>query len=93
MGSPRIFPHDLPLSSHKLPSFVIFIRAHVKALGDFERDPVLESASEAYWDLSCKTPLDTKSSEIEANFLNSELSSFLAPRMMTVRVLVLPSPM
>ncbi|KAL3502073.1 hypothetical protein ACH5RR_036522 [Cinchona calisaya] len=84
MGFPRLPPNDLIPSSHKLPSFVIFIRAHVEALGDL----VLELTLEAYKDLSCEISLDTESSEIEANFLDSELSSFLAPRVMTVRVLV-----
>ncbi|KAL3527952.1 hypothetical protein ACH5RR_012608 [Cinchona calisaya] len=46
--------------------------------GDFKRDPVLKSASEAYGDLSCETSLDMKSSEIEANFLDLEPSFFLA---------------
>ncbi|KAL3534979.1 hypothetical protein ACH5RR_003440 [Cinchona calisaya] len=47
-------------------------------LGGFERDLVLESVREAYRDLSYETSLDTESSEIEANFLDLELSSFLA---------------
>ncbi|KAL3519106.1 hypothetical protein ACH5RR_021695 [Cinchona calisaya] len=47
---------------------------------DFEGDRVPESASEAYWDLSCEISLDIESSEIEANFMDSELSSFLAPQ-------------
>ncbi|KAL3516338.1 hypothetical protein ACH5RR_023240 [Cinchona calisaya] len=55
---------------------------------DFEGDPMLESASEAYWDLSREISLDMESSEIEANFLDSELSSFLAPRVLTIHVLV-----
>ncbi|KAL3537902.1 hypothetical protein ACH5RR_001268 [Cinchona calisaya] len=42
-------------------------------------------------DLSCETSLDTESFEIEASFLDSELSSF-APRVMTVRVFVRLSP-
>ncbi|KAL3522956.1 hypothetical protein ACH5RR_015790 [Cinchona calisaya] len=87
MGSPRTLPHYLLPSGHKLLSFVIFIQARVEALGNFEGDLVLESASEAYGDLSCETLLDTKSFEIKANFLDSELSSFLVPRVMTIRVL------
>ncbi|KAL3512799.1 hypothetical protein ACH5RR_025516 [Cinchona calisaya] len=61
--------------------------------GDFEGNPVLESTLEAYGDFSCETSLDTESSKLEANFLDSELSSSLVPRVMTVHVLVRSSLM
>ncbi|KAL3522972.1 hypothetical protein ACH5RR_015806 [Cinchona calisaya] len=44
------------------------------------------------WDLSCEISLDTESFETEANFLDSKILSFHAPRVMIVRVLVWSLP-